>query len=65
MEFTISFFHKRNPKLLRIGAVSKEDLFALRIVWQKSINYHLLPFTIFEELESHKSVCAEVACLYE
>ena len=65
MEFTISFFHKRNPKLLWIGAVGKEDLFALRIVWQKSVNYHLLPFTIFEELESHKSVGAEVTCLYE
>jgi hypothetical protein len=56
VQLSVSFFHKRNPKLIMVSTMAIKWCLALGVVWNSSINNHVLPATILEELENCKSV---------
>ena len=56
MEFSIGFLHERDPEFIMICAMTIQWSLTLRIVRDSCVHNHVLPFSVFEELEYGKSI---------
>ena len=56
MKLSVGFLHKWHPEFIMVSAVTIQRSLTLGIVRDSGVHNHVLPFSVFEELENSKSI---------